>query len=298
MLSNTKLWAMEHGALQSLVSGLPQRHANWPTEMQLTETRMAAAKALKKVTGKVAVLSIHGVIEQRLSALSYWYGGCATEQVEAVLEALLAHRDIEAIVLDVDSPGGTSYGVEELSDRIFAAREKKPIYAVANSMAASAAYWIASAASQVFVTPGGDVGSVGVYAMHLDYSKAYEEFGVKATIAKAAKYKAEFNQFEPLTEDANAHLQEMVDECYAKFLKAVARNRGISVKEVQAKYGEGRTLSADKAKAAGMVDKVSTLVEVLEKLGGGQQASTVRLSDVGVLRMRHEQRKAKDDCTI
>ena len=87
-----------------------------------------------------------------------------TEAFGAAFDRAAADSSIGAIVLNIDSPGGSVYGVEELADKIYKARGTKPVYAVANSLAASAAYWIGSAASQLYVTPSGEVGSIGVLA--------------------------------------------------------------------------------------------------------------------------------------
>lgn len=287
-------WLMEPDHL----AGLLRRAAaarDLPTPGQLAEAREAQAKALRRVSGRVAVLPVHGVVEHRMTGLGYWYGGFSTEAGEQALDHLLAAKDVEAIVLDVDSPGGTSYGVEEFADRVYEARAKKQVVAVANSMSASAAYWIASAAGQVVVTPGGDVGSVGVYAAHVDLSQALGEAGIKVSIVRTPKYKAEGNPYEPLTAEARDHLQEMVDATYGKFVKAVARHRGVPPGDVRGQYGQGRLVSADRALEAGMVDRVATFSQVMEKLTGGgwQDPGRDRRASLEVLRLRHQQRKRR-----
>jgi len=297
---NEKTWLMEPERLLVMFARLRALGASFKVAPQeLAQARELAAQALRKVAGKVAILPVHGLIEQRMSDYGYWFGSFPTEFGEQALDALLANRQVEAIVLDIDSPGGTSYGVEEFADKIYAARQVKPIHALANSMAASAAYWIASAAGgaqgpSFNVTPGGDVGSVGVYSMHADWSKNLEEAGIKVTIAKAGKYKAEFSPYAPLSKEAQDYQQEMVDACYTKFVKAVARNRGVSVKDVRDTFGEGRLVMADAALAAGMVDRIITLGELLEKLSGGGGSTSARSAQeasVEILRLRHEQRQ-------
>src|SRR5690606_12609791 len=109
---------------------------------------------------------------------------------------------VGTIVLDVDSPGGGVYGVAEFAEEIYKARGQKRIVAVANSMAASAAYWIATAADELVVTPGGEVGSIGVYMLHEDWSGAYEKAGIKPTVIKFGENKAEGIDVEPLSESA------------------------------------------------------------------------------------------------
>lgn len=293
ILPKESLWAMHEGQLDGLQALLPGMVRNWPTAQQIVDAREASAKQLRRVSGSVAVLPLYGVVEQRLSGLGFLFGGVSTEQVGQALDALMAAKDVSAIVLDWDSPGGTISGVQELSDKIFNARGTKPIISVVDSMMASAAYWIGSAADQIAMTPGGDTGSVGVYSMHVDYSQALEAEGIKVTFIKAGKYKAEGNPYEPLSQETTDYVQQGVDEAYTAFVKAVARNRGVTASKVRADYGEGRVLGADAALAAGMVDRVATLEEVLGRLTGAGSGAA-KAASVEVLRMRHEHAKAME----
>ncbi|WP_052688250.1 S49 family peptidase [Xanthomonas sp. MUS 060] len=99
----------------------------------------------------------------------------------AALRQALADDTVSQILIDIDSPGGSVYGVAELADQIQSARSIKPVVAVANSLAASAAYWIGCAAGELYVTPGGEVGSIGVWQAHFDYSQALAADGVTPT---------------------------------------------------------------------------------------------------------------------
>src|SRR5690606_18611702 len=140
---------------------------------------------------------------------------------------------------------------------------------MANSMAASAAYWIASAADQVIVTPSGDVGSVGVYTMHVDYSEALANEGIKVNIVKAGKYKAELSPYHPLSDEGRDFLQEQVDDTYSRLVKTLARNRDVSVQTVRNDFGQGRIVPAAKAVEAKMADRIMTFSELLNKLTAG-----------------------------
>jgi signal peptide peptidase SppA len=223
------------------------------------------------------VLPIYGVIGQRMNMLGDISGGTSTESIGAQFDAAMRDDAVSAIVLDIDSPGGTVAGIPELAAKIHAARgQGKQVIAVANSMAASAAYWIASAADSIVVTPSGEVGSIGVFRVHTDLTKALDEAGVKKTVIRAGKYKAEGLPFEPLGDEARAAMQSDVDEYYGQFIDAVAQHRGRSAAQVKAGYGEGRTLSAKRALSAGMVDQIATLDDVLSQLGapkGARQAA-------------------------
>lgn len=225
------------------------------------------------VSKKVAVLPLFGSIFPRANLMTEVSGATSTEMFGKQFDALVNDPSIDAIVLDVDSPGGQVGGVQELADKIYEARGNKPIVAVANHTMASAAYWIASAVDKVYASPSADIGSIGVFAVHQDVSQALENDGVKVSIIKAGKYKAEGNPYQPLTEEAQANMQASVDEVYGKFVEAVARNRGVSVDVVKTSYGEGRVLSADQAVAIGMADEIATLDDVIHSFFNGSQAT-------------------------
>lgn len=223
--------------------------------------------------GAVAVLPIYGTIAHRAYMVENICGpsGTSAERLSARFRALVADPAVKSIVLDIDSPGGSVFGINELADEVFRARNQKPIVAVANGTAASAAYWLGSAAGELIVTPSGQVGNIGVFAAHSDLSKALEAKGEKVTLVAAGKYKVERNPYEPLGEDARANMQAQVDQFYNSFVKAVARNRGVSVDVVRSSYGEGRTLLAKPALDAGMVDGIATLDETIARMQKGSK---------------------------
>jgi len=178
---------------------------------------------------------------------------------------------IKSILFDIDSPGGSVYGVQELADRIYSMRGRKPMTAVANSLMTSAAYWIGSAADHIAITPGGVLGSIGVYAMHMDYSKANEQEGVKPTYIFAGKHKVEGNFDEPLADEARGRMQAMVDETYDRFVSGVARNRNINAADVLRDYGEGRWFTAAEAKRRGMADSIHTFDDTVRMMAQNKQ---------------------------
>lgn len=203
-----------------------------------------------------AIIPLTGFIDQHASWILDWFGGTSCDEFGSAIEQAANDSRYKSIVINVDSPGGSVYGVQELSDKIFSLRGKKQIIAVSNSLNASAAYWISSAAHKVYVNPSSETGSVGVIAVHQDISEAESEMGVKTTIIKAGRYKAEGNMHQPLDDEATASIQGRVDDYYDAFTKAVARNRGVSQGDVKKNFGEGRVLGAKQAVACGMADKV------------------------------------------
>lgn len=230
----------------------------------------AAEQAGGAREGSVQVLPVRGTIAQRMNMMSDFSGGTSTEKLGKQIRDAAADTSIAAIVLDVDSPGGSVHGIEELGEEIRAAKAAKPVVAVANSMAASAAYWIASQASELVVAPGAEVGSIGVLAMHVDQSALNESMGIRPTFVHAGQYKVEGNPHEPLGDDARAYLQAQVDEHYRRFVNAVASGRGVTRDVVLSDFGQGRMVMDNEAVKAGMADRVDTLRNTITRLSSAR----------------------------
>lgn len=216
--------------------------------------------------GAIAVLPLYGVLAQRTNALGEALGFVSLLRFSQALRAALADDSVGGLVLDIHSPGGSVYGVAELAEEIYRARTRKPIFAVANSLAASGAYWIGSAVTEFYATPGGEAGSIGVVATYQNLGKALEREGIETTLVSAGKFKTEGNPFTPLGTDARQHMQSRVNEYYEHFVAAVAKHRRVTESTVRNGMGQGRLLDAQAAKAEGMVDGVATLDEVARRL--------------------------------
>lgn len=220
--------------------------------------------------GAVSVIPVRGVISQRASMIEDISPGAGTsaERIESQMRDAYASRDVKAIVLDIDSPGGAAAGTPEAADVIRSYRGgEKPIIAQVHGLAASAAYWIASAADEIVATPSSQIGSIGVITVHESIARMLEDEGRDKTIISAGAYKAEATPYAPLTDDARAHMQDTVNRYYQLFLSGVSEGRGVSVEYVEANYGQGRTYIADEAMRAGMIDRIDTMRNTLIRLG-------------------------------
>jgi signal peptide peptidase SppA len=224
----------------------------------------ASSSAPSRVVGVVPII---GTLTQRRQAIGSVGETRSTAEVARDVQAMAANPGIDAILLEVDSLGGEVFGVPEAFAAIREATRAKPIIALANSRAASAALYLASAASEVLVTPSGVVGSVGVYALHVDASKAIEASGEawEFIIADKSPYKVEGSPAGPLTAAARAHAQAEVDRYMGLFVRDLARGRGVSERHVLSEFGGGRMLSPVDALEAGMVDGVATFDEALRR---------------------------------
>lgn len=258
-------WAIHPDKLETIcafLTGWSEGHKVSKEEVQATMMGQDGVFDTESSNG-VAVIPVYGVINQRMTLMAEICGGTSCDRLTSQLRAAVADPSVTAVVLDIDSPGGTVTGVPELCTEILKLREQKQIIAVSNGMAASAAYWIAAACSKVVVTPSGEVGSIGVYMTHQDISGALDKAGVKIQFIQAAKYKTDGNPYEALSDSARADMQEGVDAYYEMFVNGVAAGRGVSAETVKADFGQGRMLMAKDAVAIGMADSIATLDEVV-----------------------------------
>lgn len=272
-------WALTPQMLGLITDILDFRAAGGVLSSDEIQARLAAAdngpRNGQAVTGGVAVIPVYGLISQRTSLMSDLSGATSCDALRSSLREAIADPEVKAIVLDVDSPGGDVAGLPELAADIRELRgQTKPIVAVADTLMASAAYWLSSQCDEVVASPSALVGSVGIVGMHEDVSGAEAKAGVKTTLISSGPYKTEGNPYEPLTEDARATLQGQCDGFYAMFLADVARGRGVSGDKVAADYGGGRVLMAADAARAGMVDRIDTLEGTVRRLsrGGGTKS--------------------------
>ena len=267
------IWPILPEKMDAMLAIIDSHAAGFRIDDATAEKLTAAnnARSAARVQRNIAVLPVVGVLSQRMGLMSAMSGGTSTERLGREFDALVADSSVDAIVLDVDSPGGNYYGTPELASKIMAARGSKPIVAVANSLAASAAYWIGSAADELVVTPSGDVGSIGVLAVHHDESGLNEQIGVKPTYITYGRHKAEASPDGPLSTEAHEEIQRQVDDAGRIFDKAVAAQRGTTAKIVHDTFGQGRTFAAKEAVAKGMADRIGTLEAEVDRLANAQR---------------------------
>ncbi len=209
----------------------------------------------------IAVIPIHGTLVKRGLGLDAASGLTSYQEIGALLDAALADPSVAGILLDVDSPGGEAAGSFELARRVREAAAVKPIWAVANDAAFSAAYAIAAAAERLVVTETGGVGSIGVIALHIDQSVKDAQEGYRYTAITAGTHKNDFSPHEPLAEGARAELQAEVDRLYDLFVGHVAATRGLDEAAVRAT--EAALYFGPNAVTAGLADGLGSLEAAL-----------------------------------
>jgi len=194
-----------------------------------------------------------------MKGFPFAWGGMATgyEYINAANSRGVSDEEVNRIVLEINSPGGGVAGCFDCADAIYTARGAKPIMAVADEFAYSAAYAIASSADRIAVARTGGVGSIGVMSAHIDMTSALERNGVKITPIFAGAQKADGQPFVPLSEEAKARMQERINAIYDIFVSTVARNRGLDEQTVRGT--EAAVFMAPQAVEMGLADAVGSL---------------------------------------
>jgi capsid assembly protease len=212
----------------------------------------------------IAVMAIEGTLVQKAGLLRPLSGMTGYDGIRQNFLTALTDPDIDAILLDIDSPGGEVYGLFDLVDTIYDARGTKPVWAVLDERADSAAYAIASAADRITIPRTGEAGSVGVLLVHIDTSRALDAAGLTVRLITYGERKADGNPYQPLAAAVATRVQADVDRIGELFVQTVARNRGIPADAVRATQA-GTFLGSD-AVEQGLADAVMAPHEAFRAL--------------------------------
>lgn len=221
----------------------------------------APAPAVGVSGGEVRVLNISGGLVNRPQPGLCDPGPVSYEAIADALDEAIADSNVTAVVLRIASPGGMASGCFDLADRIYAARGTKPIYAMVDDYAYSAAYAIAAACDEIWLTRTGGVGSVGVVCWHVDQSEYDKKIGVKVTPIFAGARKVDYSPHLPLSEEALNFEQAEVDRLADLFIESVATYRGLDADAVRAT--QAGCFNGPLAVAAGFADQVGTMRDLL-----------------------------------
>jgi signal peptide peptidase SppA len=264
-LFNTPLLISANAAM-AIASNLAQRFGVVPMQPPAAVVWDADDGSLAEsepysVSAGVATIAIHGELVNRSSYLDAPSGLVSYDWLQNAL--LMAEKDpqVRSILLDIDSPGGEAAGAMETAIVVRSVSRTKPVKAFVNSLAASAAYAIASGASEIVVTPSAIVGSIGVIVLHMDFSKSLAEAGVKPTLLTEGDFKGDGNQFEPLEPAAKARIQTMIRSYYDLFVDCVGAHRS-GLGAAGARKTEAGVYVGQAGVDAGLADRVGSLGDV------------------------------------
>lgn len=240
-------------------------------EAQLGRPLNNEQKSYQLIDG-VALIELNGVIAKRMNLFTRISGGVSTQIVQRDFIQAINDPEVKAIILVIDSPGGTVDGTEELAATIYNAQQsqEKPVIAYTDGMIASAAYWVGAAADRIYISGNTQVvGSIGVVSTHVDYSKQEEMLGVRTTEIYAGTYKRINSAYSPLSTEGRQYMQDQVDYYYSIFANTMSRYRPekLQIPEDGAiPWADGRVFIGQQAIENGLADGVSTLGELIGRL--------------------------------
>jgi len=272
----TEVWGLRPERLTAIINilQLDGRASDFNAVTRSNAPKLEAASWPQGVSassgGGVAVLPLQGIIVPRGSIWDEIFGssGTSIERFMQMFRQALNGPGDPTIVIDIDSPGGCVSGVSELASEILAARKAgKKIIAISRYQCASSAYWIASACTEIVVSPSSLTGGIGVYTAHNDISKMLEQAGISTTLIYYGENKVQGSNLAPLNADDRAEFQDLVNYSGTNFTKAVAQGRRMKASDVTAKLGQGKVFNAQKAVSSGMADSIGTLDGVLARFG-------------------------------
>lgn len=231
--------------------------------------------------GMVGIIEINGMIIGDYSSAGLFSGSIAGSQtVMQQLRDVSGDPGIKAVVLRINSPGGTPAAAQEITDEIIRLKESgvKVVTSMGDS-AASGAYWIASASDKIVANPGTITGSIGVIMQAQNYQGLMDKLGVHSNTIKSGAYKDMGSPDRPMSGEEKEIFQSMVDDTYSQFVETVAKGRKISPEEIHGL--NGRVLTGRQALEAGLVDKTGNLYDAIslagELSGLGKSPRTVNM---------------------
>lgn len=273
-------WAIREDAFNALLHRA--RTVNLHMHLQSRDVTDAKARAAGgaeyETIGNVAIIQLNGPMMKHESSFSR---GSGTINARRKIRAAAKNPDISSILLHVESPGGTAAGTKELADEITEARKTKTVWAYAEDLCCSAAYWVASQAEKVFANGPAIVGSIGTYMAIADWSKLYEEAGVKVHVIRAGAFKGAGLMGTEITDEQLAEFQRVINQTNDFFTKAVVRGRGMSSKRVQ-ELADGRVHLAADAQELGLIDGVQSLDQTLSQLSKAKRMTTSTKNETSV----------------
>lgn len=219
----------------------------------------------------VAILHVTGPLFRYANLFTAVSGATSYDMLARDFTRAVEDPRVEAILLNIDSPGGEANGVSEFADQIYAARGRKPIVAYVGGLGASAAYWIASAADEIVANDSAVLGSIGTVMTVRDSREREAKNGEKTY--QIVSSQSPHKRLDPATDEGQRRMQAMVDAMSDVFLAKVARNRGTDVDTVMKNYGQGDVLVGQAAVNAGLADRTGSFEGVISDLANGDKTA-------------------------
>lgn len=256
-------WAIKPDALEKIIA-IANRSYSDPQLVAAIKSEQSLLIPESNDNSDIAIIDIFGPIFTRADLFSNVSGAASLDSLERRLDEALYDDSVRAIILRIDSPGGEVTGTHEFANYVAEACKIKTVVAYVHGMACSAAYWIASATSHIYVDKTAILGSIGVVAAWTDDSKSRTAAGL--TDYEVVSSQSPKKRLDPKLDEGRAELQKQIDGLADIFIDDVAAFRDVSRNTVLTNFGQGSTFLADEAIKLGMADSVSSLRDVITKL--------------------------------
>lgn len=305
------LWVIEPGYLERLASSV--RSLDWPAhfaefaarsdaaelgargDTPATGSRVDADSFRNPIIDGIVIIPLRGMLMKQFeSSLSV---GTSTVRARQMIRRAVADSRIRAIMLHVDSPGGTMAGTDDLARDVADAAKQKPLWAYCEDLCASAAYYVASQAGRVLANPSGLVGSIGIYVVIPDYSRQADADGVTVHVIRQGEFKGAGVPGTPITDSQLAEWQRLIDSGYSQFIESVAAGRKLKVDQVR-ELGDGRVHPAADAVRLKLIDGISTIDDAVAELRKLVDRSTGRGAAVEVSKMNGQDDTPRTAATV
>ncbi len=220
---------------------------------------------------KIAIINIEGTIVGGKSEFGIFGSESGADNIARQIKRAGEDPSVKAIILRINSPGGSAAASQEIHAEVCKARENgKIVVASMSDIATSGGYYVACGADKIVANPGTITGSIGVIFSRLQYSELLERYGIRANVIKSGKYKDIGSPLRNMTAEERQILQELIDDIYFQFVRAVEEGRQMNEKEVL-ELADGRILTGRQAKEKGLVDELGNFqdaVDLASKLAG------------------------------
>lgn len=287
-------WAITAEGLETILSVAARENSVSIEALEAYRARHVPTAERLEQRGPVAILSAVGPMFRRANLFTELSGATSYDMMRRDLQAALDDPATKAIVLNLDTPGGTVNGVDEMAKAIIDARSQKPIVAYVGGLGASAGYWLASQASEIVISDAAILGSIGVRMVVTDTSQRDAERGQFEFISSQSPGKRADVQ----SDEGRSRIQRTVDALADVFIAAVAKGRGIKAEDVVSRFGGGDVLVGAAAVAAGMADRIGTFEAVISELAEGRRASKPSVTSKRTAHMTDTISKAEHEAAV
>lgn len=289
------MWGITEPALQTIVSIAERDRVELNailTGEQKIDTEALSVRVGEPLEGTSrasirngsAIIPVVGPIFPRANIMTQVSGATSVNALAADFSSAMKNPNVKKIIFDIDSPGGEITGISEMANLIYNSRGKKPITAYVDGKAASAAYWLASAADEIIISETAMLGSIGVVAALRDTRRADEASGVKKIEFVSSVSPNKRVNFE--SEESLKKIQTVVDNLGGVMVQSIARNRGTDAETVLADFGKGGLFVGALAVGQGLADEIGTLED---SIINSKSQSNMRgeVMDINTLKAEH-----------